>query len=294
VTRSEPRGRVGSALEVVRAGALTTVQDRGRRGYAHLGVPGSGNALVGNVPDAAGLEFTLTGGVLLARGPVTVAVTGAPPRRLRVGGRTVGYGTAVAVAAGETIEIGAARAGLRTYLAVAGGIAVAPVLGSRSTDVLAGLGPPVVRDGVLLPVGRAPAGPPPSLEPVAPPVLAGAVVLRVWPGPRLDWFTDAARETFFAAEYVVSPLSNRVAVRLTGPPLERARSGELPSEGLVLGAVQVPASGEPLVFLADHPTTGGYPVLGVVDAADLPTLAQCRPGRAVRFTHHGGTSGSQR
>jgi allophanate hydrolase subunit 2 len=114
-----------------------------------------------------------------------------------------------------------------------------------------------------------------------------AVVLRVHPGPRVDWFTPAAVRTLLSAEYRVSPTSNRVGMRLTGPALARAVTTELPSEGVVLGAVQVPAGGEPLVFLADHPTTGGYPVIAVVDPADVPRAAQARPGTPVRFESEG-------
>jgi allophanate hydrolase subunit 2 len=155
---------------------------------------------------------------------------------------------------------------------------VPAVLGSRSTDTLSGLGPPALRDGDVLPVGT-PQGPPAPVWFTVPAPAGGAIELRVLPGPRVDWFTAAALTTFTSATYTVSPKSNRVAARLTGPRLTRAIDGELPSEGLVLGAVQVPAGGEPLVFLADHPTTGGYPVIGVVEAADLPALAQARPGQ---------------
>jgi allophanate hydrolase subunit 2 len=168
---------------------------------------------------------------------------------------------------------------------VAGGISVAPVLGSRSTDTLSGLGPPPLRPGYVLPVGGQPALP---LEPPAPVSTsdrsdAGEVVLRVRLGPRYDWFGIAAREALVSEAYTLSVKSNRVGARLTGPPLGRAITGELPSEGIVLGAVQVPADGQPLIFLADHPTTGGYPVIAVVERADLPLLAQARPGTTVRF-----------
>jgi biotin-dependent carboxylase-like uncharacterized protein len=280
-------------IEVIRAGALTTVQDLGRPGYAHLGVPRAGavdepalrlaNRLVGNPEGAAALEITVSGCVVRVRHAAVLAVTGAPPRHVKVDGRAVDSHLALAVPAGAVVEIGAARAGLRSYLAVAGGFTVPAVLGSRSTDTLAGLGPPVVRDGDVLPVGS-PAGPPPPVEVAPYPVPAGAVVLRVDFGPREDWFTPDALVTLTTATYRVSPLSNRVAARLAGPPLRRAVPDELPSEGVVLGAVQVPADGLPLVFLADHPTTGGYPVIAVVVADDLPLLAQARPGSEVRFS----------
>jgi biotin-dependent carboxylase-like uncharacterized protein len=274
-------------ITVLRAGALTTVQDLGRPGWAHLGVPAAGavdppalalaNRLVGNPPEAAGLEITVTGCSLRFARAAVVAVTGAVPAHVRKGD----FGVPFTVAADGVLEIGPAGTGVRTYLAVAGGLDVAPTLGSRATDTLSGLGPAPLRDGDVLPVGPACGAPAPVWFSVPAPVTR-PVTLRLWPGPRTDWFV--APERIFAAEYAVSPRSNRVAARLTGPPLERRIGGELASEGLVLGAVQVPAAGEPLVFLADHPTTGGYPVIGVVDPADLPALAQSRPGTPVRFT----------
>ncbi|WP_405852397.1 biotin-dependent carboxyltransferase family protein [Streptomyces sp. NBC_00090] len=284
------------AVAVVRAGALTTVQDLGRTGYAHLGVPRSGaldpgavrllNRLVGNVdvPDgaaAAVLETTVDGCALRPRCAVTVAVGGAPCP-VRVDGRPAAWGTAVRVRAGSLLEVGAAVGGLRSYVAFGGGIAVEPVLGSRSTDLLSGLGPAPLVDGAVLPLGADPAvrgsvdappwpGPPDEL------------VLRVRLGPRDDWFTAGALRTLATRAYRVSSSSNRIGLRLEGPALERALPGELASEGMVLGAVQVPPDGRPVVFLADHPTTGGYPVVAVVREADLGAAAQAVPGTPVRF-----------
>ncbi|GGP61122.1 allophanate hydrolase [Streptomyces variabilis] len=287
------------ALSVVRAGALTTVQDRGRPGHAHLGVPRSGaldgpaaalaNRLVGNGPDAAVLETTLDGCSLRPRSPVTVAVTGAPCR-VRVDGRPAAWGGPVRVRAGAVLDVGPAVLGVRAYVAVSGGVAVEPVLGSRSTDLLSGLGPTPLTDGAVLPLG-APAGVQARVD-VAP--QAGPpseLVLRVFLGPRVDWFTAGAVRRFLSGVFRVSPASNRIGVRTTGPELERARGEELPSEGMVLGAVQVPPAGTPVIFLADHPTTGGYPVIGVVHADDLPAAAQARPGTAVRFVAARGRGG---
>jgi allophanate hydrolase subunit 2 len=161
---------------------------------------------------------------------------------------------------------------------------VAPVLGSRATDTLSGLGPPVLRTGDVLPVGPPGGAPAPVWFSPRPAVAAGPVRLRVRLGPRDDWFTRSALTTFTTATYAVSPLSDRIGARLTGPPLARTSTGELPSEGIVLGAVQVPPDGQPLVFLANHPTTGGYPVIAVVDEPDLPLLAQARPGTTVTFS----------
>ncbi|WP_189306378.1 biotin-dependent carboxyltransferase family protein [Streptomyces cinerochromogenes] len=279
------------ALVVVRAGALTTVQDRGRPGYAHLGVPRSGaldapaaalvNRLVGNPPDAAVLETTLNGCAVRPRSTVTVAVGGAPCP-VSVGGRPVAWGAPVVVPAGALLEVGAATAGVRSYLAVGGGVAVEPVLGSRATDLLSGLGPAPLADGTVLPLG-APAGPPARVDGAPQPRPPAELVLRVVPGPRDDWFTARAVRDLATRAYRVSAASNRIGLRTEGPALERARPGELPSEGMVLGAVQVPPDGRPVVFLADHPTTGGYPVIAVVRAADLPAAAQALPGTPVRF-----------
>ncbi|MCX5214036.1 biotin-dependent carboxyltransferase family protein [Kitasatospora sp. NBC_00240] len=280
-----------SALEVVRPGPLTTVQDLGRRGVAHLGVPRAGaldepalraaNRLTGNDPGAAALETTVGGVALRALGPVLLAVTGAPAP-VRVDGRPVAWGAAVAVAAGALVEVGAATHGVRSYLAVAGGIAVPPVLGSRSADLLSGLGPPPLAAGTVLPVGPPPAPRPrPELVPLpAPPT---GLVLRLHLGPRADWFEPRAVARLARDRYRVAAASNRIALRTDGPPVDRARGGELPSEGMVLGAVQVPPDGRPVIFLADHPTTGGYPVVGVVPPADLAAAAQARPGTPLRF-----------
>ncbi|MFC8393544.1 MULTISPECIES: biotin-dependent carboxyltransferase family protein [unclassified Streptomyces] len=279
------------ALAVVRAGALTTVQDRGRPGHAHLGVPRSGaldgpaaalaNRLAGNPPDAAVLETTLDGCSLRPRSTVTVAVTGAPCP-VTVDGRPAAWGAPVRVRAGSVLDVGAAVSGVRAYVAVSGGVAVEPVLGSRSTDLLSGLGPAPLTDGAVLPLGAPREGH--ARVDVAPqPAPPDELVLRVTPGPRDDWFTPAAVRLLTSRTYHVSPASNRIGLRTTGPALERARRDELPSEGMVLGSVQVPPDGTPVVFLADHPTTGGYPVIAVVHPADLPAAAQARPGTPVRF-----------
>jgi biotin-dependent carboxylase-like uncharacterized protein len=286
-------------IEVLKPGLLTTIQDLGRAGHAHLGVPRSGaldvaslilaNRLVGNPDNAAGLETTLTGVSLRAELPTAAAVTGAPAR-VTVDGRPVEFGNPFQVPAGAVVQVGVATAGVRSYVAFAGGVTVAPVLGSRSTDTLAGLGPPPLRAGFVFPLGRSMPDPLPAsmvdqarLGPASPTAASDGIRLRVRLGPRHDWFSLTARDAFLAGPYTLSVKSNRVGARLTGPTLRRTVGGELPSEGIVLGAVQVPSDGQPLVFLADHPTTGGYPVIGVVAAADLPLLAQARPGTTVRF-----------
>jgi len=283
--RPEP-AQPAHGVEIVDPGALTTVQDLGRPGWAHLGVPRSGaldqpalrlaNRLVGNPESAAGLETTLTGvGFRVARA-TSVAVAGARCE-VRIDGRTAGWGAALTVAAGAEVSVGAASEGLRSYVAVAGGIDIEPVLGSRSTDLLSGLGPAPLRAGDRLPVG-APGTVPHGAEAV-PRTLPGR--LRVRLGPRSDWFTEESVAALDGATYDVAPDSNRIGLRLTGTPIERARLDELPSEGMVLGAVQVPPNGQPVVFLHDHPTTGGYPVVAVVVDEDLPVCAQARPGERL-------------
>lgn len=281
----------GGIVWAVEAGALTTVQDRGRPGWAHLGVPRAGavdpralglaNRLVGNPPDAAALEATLAGPTLQFDTAAWVAVTGARAP-VTVDGRRVGMDVAEAVPRGGVLRIGAASSGLRTYVAVRGGISVSRMLGSRSTDTLAGLGPPPLRAGDELPFGTcSPLGP--IWHEVAPaPPLPDEPSLRVRPGPRMDWFADPSRLT--SAHWSVRPESDRTGLRLSGPVLARraARAGaELPSEGLVAGAVQVPPDGQPVLFLANHPTTGGYPVIGVVAAEDLWLAGQLRPGQSL-------------
>jgi biotin-dependent carboxylase-like uncharacterized protein len=196
-----------------------------------------------------------------------------------------GLGVPFAVPAGATLTVGAPAAGVRSYLAVRGGVAVPPVLGSRSGDTLSGLGPRPLRAGDRLPIGG-PAGLDPIVADVAPQAAglwAGAAELRVLAGPRDDWFTAAAMDRLRTEVYEVTSDSNRTGLRLAGPELPRSRPGELPSEGMPLGALQVPPNGQPILFLADHPVTGGYPVIAVVATADIGRAAQLRPGDRLRF-----------
>lgn len=282
-----------SQLRVESVGPLATVQDLGRPGYGRLGVTASGaadraalrlaNRLVGNQPGAPGVEVVLGGLTVRAVGDVVVVVTGAPAP-LTVDGHPAPLCAAVEVRSGQRLALGRPEVGLRSYLAVRGGLDVPLVLGSASTDPTMGVGPPVLAGGQHLPVGDAVAGPVPDADvaaPYSPP--ASELVLGVVMGPRADWFTAAARARFAQATWRVSSDLDRAGVRLSGPDLQRAVPDELPSEGVVRGSVQVPASGQPLVFLADHPTTGGYPVIAVVVNADVDGLAQLRPGQQVRF-----------
>lgn len=278
-------------IEILDPGPLSTVQDLGRPGWAHLGVGRSGaadpdshrraNRLVGNSEPAATIETTYGGLRVRARTDLLVALTGAEST-VTVAGRAQALDAPLRLEPGAELAVGSPRRGVRGYLAVRGGISVEPVLGSRSTDLLSGLGPPVLRAGDLLPVGADVASDP--LVDVAPvPPLASEPVLRVLPGPRRDWFDPAAWPALLAATWTVGPDSNRIGVRLQGPALVPDVAGGLPSEPLVVGAVQVPLSARPLVFLADHPVTGGYPVLAVVRRDDIGAAAQLRPGQRVRF-----------
>jgi biotin-dependent carboxylase-like uncharacterized protein len=283
------------SLRVVEAGPALLVEDLGRPGWAHLGVPRSGaldpealalaNRLVGNRAETAGLEVLLGGCALEALSSIRLAVTGAP-LPVRVAGRDVGWGEPVSVHAGELVEIGPTPSGLRGWLAVAGGIQVPEVLGSRSTDTLSGLGPAPLAPGDELLVGDAPATYVAEAKAVPAARVDGDTVLALRLGPRHGWFTDEALDRLASIAFEVSPDSDRVGLRLVAGAagrLERRVDDELASEGIVLGAVQVPSDGQPLIFLADHPVTGGYPVVGVVDPHNVSRCAQLRPGVRVRF-----------
>jgi biotin-dependent carboxylase-like uncharacterized protein len=269
-------------LEVLAPGAAATVQDLGREGYAALGVPRSGafdraalrlaNRLVGNPDGYAAIEMTLGGLQLRLSGAATVALTGA------VCPGAPDWGVALSVAAGTLIQLGIPSAGLRSYLAVRGGVDVEPVLGSRSTDTLSRLGPRRLAAGDRLAVGPATATPVAGAS-AAQPARVDAVSVRF--GPRDDWFTPDAQALLLSTPWTVRPDSDRIGVRLAGPPLERVITDELPSEPTLPGAIQVPPDGRPIVFGPDAPVTGGYPVIAVV--TDLDPIAQLRPGDVLRF-----------
>lgn len=280
------------AIEVLAAGLQTTVQDLGRPGLAALGVGSSGaadaaalrlaNRLVGNAEAAAALEITLGGLQVRILGGAWIAVTGAPCP-MSVAGRPVAPDSVTWVPDGEVMRMGVPATGLRSYLAVRGGIDVPRVLGSRSTDTLSAVGHAALSAGDRLTIGREHARPlGTDLAPVRHPG-ADDVRLRVVLGPRDDWFTHAAHRALLGEAYEVSAESNRIGMRLAGVPLQRSREDELPSEGMVCGALQVPPSGQPTLLLADHPVTGGYPVIAVVVAADIGRAAQARPGQRLRF-----------
>ena len=279
-------------IEVLSPGLFTTVQDLGRPGLGHLGVPEAGavdafslrvaNRLVGNPDGAAALEMTGRGPSLRFESDAAIALAGALPDASLDGEPVPPYQT-LTVRAGAVLECGALTRGWRSYLAVGGGgLRVEPVLGSASTDSLSSLGPTPVTAGQRLEIGTLSLTTSCYLR--ASPRYGQAVTLRVLPGPQQDWFKAEARGLIAAAAFKVLPQSDRTGVRLDGPALARSRDTELPSMGMVTGAVQVPPSGRPIVLLANHGATGGYPVIANVISADLSALAQLAPGAELHFS----------
>jgi biotin-dependent carboxylase-like uncharacterized protein len=290
------------ALHVLAPGLMTTLQDVGRRGYQHLGIPVSGaldpialaaaNALVGNGPGAGALEVAY-------QGP-TLAVEAESARFAFAGGTVAievlsGYGASTAarlpplrsvrLRKGDMLHVGGIAGSAVGYLAVEGGFNVAPVLGSQSTYARAGLGGfggRALRSGDLLPLHQAhardcPESMLPGLE------LAAPERIRVVLGPQDDHFSERGRRTFLESVYTVSPASDRMGMRLAGPPLEHCDGFNIVSDGIASGSIQVPGNGLPIVLLADHQTTGGYPKIATVIAADLPALGRLAPGAKVAF-----------
>jgi KipI family sensor histidine kinase inhibitor len=290
----------GRWLTVVRPGISCLVEDLGRAGLSAEGVSRSGaadrrssllaNRIVGNRVTAAVLELIPGRVEVRAGGALLVGVTGATAE-VRVDGELRPRDAPIALADGQVLTIGAPSAGLRCYLAVRGGIAVDPVLHSRSTDLLAGLGPPPVRPGQVLPIGEDHWGVPRMAGPSGTPPAGddGVRAVAVLPGPQAGWFAAGVR-ALDGVVWRVLPTSNRIGVRLDGPPPRRTTVGEAPSQGLVPGAIQVPPNGQPVIMLADHPVTGGYPVIAVVAATDLDMVAQLRPGAGLRLRVRGDVS----
>jgi KipI family sensor histidine kinase inhibitor len=300
------------ALMIDRPGFHATIQDGGRRGLGHLGVGRSGaldaaslaeaNWLVGNPAGAAGIEVAPGGFECRAVGDLVVAVTGASAP-LTVGQpssdedqRPAPFGTPFLLRDGERLSFGVPRAGFRSYLALRGGVAVAPVLGSRSTDTLSSLGPPPLRAGVVIPVGAEEVGEVWYPDgPAAEPARTRPAVLPVTLGPRDHLFSPATVERFFASTWTVATAADRVGLRLSGSAgsLAAGAVGELPSEGIATGSIQVPPSGNPILFLNDHPVTGGYPVIGVVETDALGLAAQLAPGDQIVFELAGATDAAR-
>ena len=277
-------------IEVLECRPDTFVEDLGRPGLSALGVSRSGaadrssltlaNRLVGNAEHAAGLELTLGGLSLRFDHPATLAVTGAEVAMTAPGVRRLGMNCPFDVAPGSVLRLSTPPRGLRTYVAVRGGVDVPPVLGSRATDVLSGLGPPRVTAGTTLRVG--------DLA-IAPPGVDLAPVLAV-PRRYLLTFCSSGNSSHLfrdgwmsSSSYTVGQNSNRIAVRLVGRAIRRADDRETPPQGLVPGAVQVPSDGQPLIFLADHPVTGGYPVAGVLTEESIRVASQLRSGDSVEL-----------
>lgn len=292
-------------LEVVRPSLQLLVQDLGRPGHAALGVSESGaadrtamrdaNRAVGNAPGAAVLE-SVGGPALRFHGDGVAVVTGATGDITLTDAdgvaRCIPHGVPFATVHGDELALGHPAQGLRYVIGVRGGVDVDAALGSRSRDTLAGLGPAALVADDVLPVGDAGvAAVDPVPQPRALPASGDLVELDITLGPRDDWFTASALETLTTQEWLVTPRSDRVGIRLQGDvPLERETPGELPSEGAVTGAIQVPPDGQPVLFLPDHPLTGGYPIIGAVTDRCLDLAAQLPPGARIRFRIEGAQS----
>jgi biotin-dependent carboxylase-like uncharacterized protein len=281
-----------TALEILRTGPLALVQDLGRVGLAHLGVTRSGaadrrahtlaNRLAANPDDRATIELTMGGFAARVRGgDIDIAVTGADALAT-VGSTALGANSIQHVRDGELITLGVPQSGLRSYLAVRGGIDVAPVLGSRSYDVLSEIGPAPLQPGDVLSIGEHTQQYPELDQAPVAPIADQLVELMVVPGPRDDWIADA--DALVHTVWMASDRSDRVGMRLQGSPLAHRSPGrQLPSEGAARGAIQVPPNGLPVILGPDHPVTGGYPVIGVIADDDIDKVAQVRPGQQVRL-----------
>lgn len=282
-------------IEVLNPGSLTTVQDLGRVGWQNSGVGETGamdrealrmgNALVGNQWDAAGLEMTMAGGSFRFDAPTYVALTGADMQAV-VSGIPVPRYRPFIMHPGQTLQLGAAVSGCRGYLCVRGGIDVPLVMGSRSTDLkcrIGGMEGRKLRRGDVLPVGTMMRPVNPPAHQYAAPQYPSRVEVRAVPGPQDSAFTESGLRTLFCEVYRVTPQSDRMGLRLEGPAIESRSGTDIVSDGIVFGSVQVPASGCPIILMADHQTTGGYAKAATVISEDLPKLAQLRPGDELCF-----------
>ncbi|XDZ66800.1 biotin-dependent carboxyltransferase family protein [Alphaproteobacteria bacterium LSUCC0684] len=286
-------------IRIRSAGPHTSVQDKGRAGYQGLGVPEGGaldqealllgNALVGNSADAAGLEICLGGVGIELLSPCRVALTGTTGGVMTVQDETgqvldVPSNRSVDLSAGRVIRLGILPDTNTATLAFAGGIDVAPLFGSMATSPSAGIGGMegrLLRDGDILPLKPSEtAGAPEWISEYR---LSPRASIRCVPGPQDDRFTDAAMKTFFGEMFEVSPVLNRMGMRLDGPQLMHLDTADILSDGIVTGSVQVPGEGKPIILLADHQTTGGYTKIATVISADLPSLARLKPGQKIRF-----------
>ena len=286
------RGGKKMSIKVITPGALTTVQDLGRKSFQSMGVRVCGVMdreayddaidLVGQKGDAV-LEMTLFGGMYRFEDDTTFALTGADMAPKLDGSPCPMY-QPVNAKAGQILNLGFASSGCRTYLAVDGGITVPTVMGSRSTDVkcrIGGLEGRSLKAGDIVPVGEK-RGCASAIKKQCR-TYPEAVEVRAIPGPQDDMFTEKGLETFFSKEYTVSTDSDRMGYRLSGPVIESRSGTDIISDGIVFGSVQVSANGLPIVLMADRQTTGGYAKIATVISADLPKIAQCRPGCKLRF-----------
>jgi antagonist of KipI len=285
-----------SVIQVQSPGLLTTVQDLGREGFGPIGVSPSGaadpislrlgNRLVGNLEGAAGLEMTLLGGTFLFPEGAVIALTGSD-FGATLDSAPVALWTPVEAKPGQTLRAGSTRSGARCYLCVQGGIAVNPFLGSASTHLLSGLGGyqgRALRKGDVLHIGPADTSfRTKSLAPRALERLSPRKVLRVTPGPQSDWFPEPSQQLFYNSTYRVAEESNRMGLRLEGPPVAQGSSGEMITEGVSLGAIQITAGGLPIILFVEQQTTGGYAKIANVISADLHSLGQLRPRDEIRF-----------
>jgi antagonist of KipI len=287
-------------IQVQAPGLFTTVQDLGREGFGPMGVSASGaadpislrlgNRLVGNAEGAAGLEMTLLGGTFLFPGGAVVALAGSD-FGATLGGISVELWTSVEMRPGQTLRLGPTRSGARCYLCVQGGISVKPFLGSSSTHILSGIGGlegRPLRKGDLLNIGSGTSSfrkrtlAPQSLERFSP-----RKVLRVTPGPQSDRFPESSQQLFYSSGYRVSEESNRMGLRLEGASIPEISGGHMISEGVSLGAIQIPHGGQPIILFVEQQTTGGYPKIANVISADMPSVGQLRPRDEIRFERAG-------
>lgn len=285
-----------TTIEVQAPGLLTTVQDLGREGHGPMGVSPSGaadpvslrigNRLVGNPQGAAALEMTLLGGAFFFPDGAAIALTGSDFGAALDDAPLTMY-TSVLVKSGQTLRLGPTRSGARCYLSVQGGVHVEPFLGSASTHLLSGLGGcqgRALRKGDSLAIGAATcAYRKQTVSPQALPQLAPRKILRATSGPQAGWFSDSARQILYSTAYRVAEESNRMGIRLEGATLPATASGEMITEGVSLGAVQIPPRGSPIILFVEQQTTGGYPMIANVISVDLPSLGQLRPRDDIRF-----------
>lgn len=284
-------------FEVLTAGLLTTPQDLGRPGHAAIGVGRAGaadpvalqlaNALVGNAAGACALEMTLQGPVLEAHSDAWVALVGAPLPQARIDERALPMGMTRRIRAGERLMPGSMPAGCRSYLAVAGGFVFEPWLGSRSCDVNAGLGPAPIRPGMKLRIGEPavalPDAPAWGLDSHAWSPGSGVRRLRLLRASHTGQLDEPSLKALTTATFTIHADSNRVGSRLDGPRLHLRKPIDIITTGSVAGSMQLPPGGQPIVLGCEHPVTGGYPRIGQLIEADLPRLAQCRPGDRLSF-----------